>query len=200
MPTIPLGLFQYQDLTVGIGLDVENDFYSVHVRIFNERFGTAIVVIGIDGIERTYNLLIPSSRLRPHSERIFNLRPVPLRDRRPGLGPLYRALPVPTLALNLSDEEPEGEDELEYQEGFGITPPTADDANREPTRLLEPAVQLLRDEERLAGQDPHGPLPPSVALAAAHTAGAHARGSTNEDSVAQAVGTIATRSVRRRTE
>jgi hypothetical protein len=199
MPTIPLGHFNYHDLSVSIGLDVEDDFYCVHVRVFSERFGTAVVVIGIDGIGQTYNLLVPSSRVRLHTDRIFNLQPAQLRDRRPHLGVLYRALPLPTLVLNLSDEEPEGEDELEYQEGFGTAPPTAEDANQEPARDVPgEGVQgfAFFDIERDL------PLPPSVALAAAHAAVAHARGSVNEDSVAHAVEAVAEaqRSVRRRTE
>ena len=195
MPTIPLGHFVHQDISVAIGLDIEDDFYCVHVRVFSERFGTAIVVIGIDGIGETYNLLIPSSRVRRLSDRIFNLRAVHVNDRRPHIGALFRALPTPTLILNLSDEEPEAEDEVQFQEGFGVAPPTAHDANQEPARLLDPAVRLLRDEEQF------GALPPSVALAAAQAAVAHARGSVNEDSVAHAVQAVAEaqRSVRQRT-
>jgi hypothetical protein len=127
MPTIPLGYFIHDDLSITVGLDVDEDFYCIHIRVFCARVGTAIVVIGIDGIGQTYNLLIPASRVRAHTDRVFNLRPLPLADRRPHIGSLYRALPLPTLVLNLSDEEPEGEGELEYHEGFGIAPPTADD-------------------------------------------------------------------------
>jgi hypothetical protein len=199
MPTIPLGHFIHEDISVAIGLDIEDDFYCVHVRVFCERFGTAIVVIGIDGVGETYNLLVPLSRLRLHTDRVFNLRPVQLADRRPHIGTLFQGLPLPTLVLNLSDEEPEAEDEIEFQEGFGIAPPTADehtvrDANLQPE--LDAQVEVQAADVQAA------PLPPSVALAAAHAAVAHARGSVNEDSVAHAVEAVAAaqRSVRRRTE
>ena len=169
MPTILLGHFVYRGTSVEIGRDIEDDGYCVHVRIFGEPFGTAIVATGIDGIEETYNLWIPPSRVRQPSERVFNLRPVHIADRRPQIGALLRALRLPTLVLNLSDEEPVGGVEVQSQDGFCVAPPTAHDASQEPTRLLDPAVQLLRDQGQLAA------LLPSVALAAARAAVAHAR-------------------------
>jgi hypothetical protein len=153
MPTIPLGHFVYnghgggEEISVAVGLDVEDDFTCVHVRIFSEVFGTALVVVGIDSVGHTYNLLVPSSRVRAHGDRVFNTRPTQPQDRRPHLGALFRALPVPTLVLNASDEEPENEEGLEegrsedeFAQPLGAAP--APDADALTPAAALPAAQV----------------------------------------------------------
>jgi hypothetical protein len=119
----------------------------VHIRVFSELFGSALVVVGIDSVGRTYNQLVPSSRIRAHGDRVFNTRPTQPQDRRPHLGAFFRALPVATLVLNASDEEPENEDELEegpseneFGQPLGAAP--APDADALTPAAALPAAQV----------------------------------------------------------
>jgi hypothetical protein len=115
MPTFPADHHRFDDITISVGLEVDRGIRCVHLRVTWDLGGTALFALGLDGAERTFRLLVPSSRVRLTSDSEFSLHAVPLEQRWSGLEPLYRRLglavtgPNREIVLNRLAPEPDAD-------------------------------------------------------------------------------------------